>query len=104
MRKTIPLTHPRHKPPQALAAVKNTVRKYFKRERRKALPAGVDYWDFDCRVGLDEQSAETAHPAEVIQRIDTFAEQGAQAVYVEILAKPGIRQKREDTVRRIDVG
>ena len=95
MRKTIPLTHPRHKPPQALAAVKNTVRKYLKRERRKTLPAGVDYWDFDCRVGLDEASAEPAHVAELVKRIDAFAQDGAEAVYVEILAKPGVRRKRE---------
>jgi len=93
MRKTIPLSHPRHKPPQALAAVKNTVRKYFKRERRKELPEGVDYWDFDCRVGLDESTAEPARPSEVVKQIDALAQQGAEAVYVEILAKPGFRPK-----------
>ena len=91
MKKTIPLTHPRHKPPQALAAVKNTVRKYFKRERRKELLEDADYWHFDCRVGLDEASAESVKPGDVVRRIDTLAQEGAEAVYVEILARPGHR-------------
>ncbi len=93
MRKTIPLTHPRHKPPQALALVKHTVRKYFKRERRKELPEGVDYWAFDCRVGLTEATAEPVKAADVVTEIDALAQQGADAVFVEILAKHGIRAK-----------
>ncbi len=96
MRQTHALTHPRHKPPQALAAVKNKIRKYIKRERRKALPEGVDYWDFDCRVGLDEDSATEAHISTVIKRIDALSQDGATAVYVEILVKPGHRRKRPD--------
>ncbi len=94
MRQTHPLTHPRHKPPQALARVKHTIRKYVKRERRKKLPEGVDYWDFDCRVGRDEASAEPVHISEVVKGIDALAVQGAEAVYVEILVKPGARTPR----------
>ena len=91
MRQTHPLTHPRHKPPQAVARVKNIIRKYIKRERSKTLPEGVDYWDFDCRVGLDEDSAEEVHIAGVIGRIDALSKEGAPAVYVEILVKDGHR-------------
>ncbi len=94
MRQTHSLVHPRHKPPQALAAVKNTVRKYIKRERRKELPEGVDYWDFDCRVGLDEDTAADVHISAVIEQIDALSKGGATDVYVEILVKPGVRQKR----------
>ena len=94
MRKTIQLTSERHKPAQALDAVKNTLRKYIKRERRKELPEGVDYWDFNCALGVDEDSAVPLHLAELFKRIDTLAEDGATEVYVEILAKPGVRQSR----------
>jgi hypothetical protein len=94
MRQTHSLTHARHAPPQALAAVKNTIRKYIKRERRKTLPEGVDFWDFDCKVGLDEDSAIEAHLSEVIERIGALALDGATAVFVEILVKPGVRTKR----------
>lgn len=96
MKKTISLTHPRHAPPQALAAVKNTLRKYLKRERGKELPEGSDYWDFDCKVGRDEASATAAHVEELIPRIDGLANEGAQAVYVEILARPATRGRRPE--------
>ena len=38
-------------------AVKHEIRKYVKRERRRELPAGVDFLDFDCRFGLTPESA-----------------------------------------------
>ena len=97
MRQTHALTHPKHKPPQALAKVKNTVRKYIKRERRKQLPEEVDFWDFDCKVGPSEDSATEAHISKVIDRIDAVAQDGATEVYVEILVKPGHRLKRVES-------
>lgn len=94
MRKTFELTHARHKPVQALDRVKHQLHKYIKRERRKELPEGVDFWDFDCRIGRDEATAEAAHVAELSKRLDALAEQGAQEAYVEILVKPGHRNKK----------
>jgi hypothetical protein len=38
MKKTFSMTDPRHKAPRVVAAIKSDVRKYLKRERRKALP------------------------------------------------------------------
>jgi hypothetical protein len=96
MRKTISLTSTRHKPPQALAAVKNTLRKYVRRERKKELPEEADYWDFDCKIGLDEASAEAVHLAELVPRLDVLAQGGALEVYVEILARPERRRRRTD--------
>lgn len=94
MRQTHSLTHPRHKPAQALDRLKHTLKKYIKRERGKDLPDGADFWDFDCRIGADEASATDVHPAELSKRLDGFAEAGASTVYVEILAKPAKRRKR----------
>lgn len=95
MYKTIALTHPRHKPPQALARVKNELRKYFKRERRKELPEGSDYWHFDCRLGLTEEAAESVKPSELIRKLDGLASEGALSVYVEILARPAVKAPRQ---------
>lgn len=94
MRQTHSLANSRHKPPQALAALKNKLRKYLKRERRKPLPEGVDFWDFDCKVGLTEEAAEPVHVAELITQVDAIVTGGSEQVYVEILAKPGVRSKR----------
>lgn len=94
MRQTFPFAHPKHKPAQALAALKSRVRKYLKRERRKPLPEGVDYWDFDCKVGPTEDAAQPVHVAEVVPKMDALSAEGATHVYVEILAKPGRRTPR----------
>jgi len=93
MRKTFPFEDPPHKRPQVIAAIKNKVRKYLKRERRKELPDGADYWDFDCRVGQTGPE-ETVHVAELIAAIDTAAANDWESIYIEILAKPAVRNKR----------
>ena len=91
MKKTFPLTSPLHQPARVVEQIKSDVRKYVKRERKKKLPEGVDFWDFDCRIGQGAAEPETKHVEEVIGAIDRAAASGAEAVFIEILAKPGVR-------------
>jgi hypothetical protein len=93
MRKLFPLVVAGQEAPRVVDSIKNEVRKYLKRERRKPLPNGVDYWDFDCRTGRDRESPSPTHVAELITAIDTASAQSWSNVYVEILAKPGHRQR-----------
>ena len=51
MKKTFLLQVEGKNPDRILEAVKHEVRKYVRREGRKTLPEGFDYWDFDCKVG-----------------------------------------------------
>lgn len=94
MRKTYPLIIEGKNRDRVLDAVKHDIRKYVKRQRRVALPAGVDYWDFDCKFGLSADSAEPIHFGNLIKQIDTVAQEGAAAFYVELLAKSGHRKAR----------
>jgi hypothetical protein len=94
MKKTFPLTVPGHQPPRVVEAIKNDVRKYVKRERRKALPDGVDFWDFRCKVGQGETEPEPKHVEEIIAAIDQAAASQCASVYIEILATPGHRQSK----------
>ncbi|MFU8848291.1 MAG: DUF6172 family protein [Opitutales bacterium] len=91
MKKTFPLTDAKHKPERQLEAVKGEISKYLKRERRKPLPEEVDFWDFDCRCGTSEESAEAVHVKALPQRMEALQTEGASECYVEILAKPGKR-------------
>jgi hypothetical protein len=77
-----------------LEAIKHEIRKYVKRERRRELPAGADYWDFDCRFGATEAAAQAAHLSALTGLIDTAAKEGASQFYVEILARPAQRKSR----------
>jgi hypothetical protein len=94
MKKIFPLSAPGHQPPRVIASIKNDVRKYVKRERKKTLPEGVDFWDFDCKVGQNDATPEPKHVEEVIAAIDQAAAAQCASVYIEILAKPGHRQSK----------
>lgn len=94
MKKTFQLQVEGKHPERLLEAIKHEIRKYIARERRRALPAGVDYWDFDCRFGASEAEAEVVHLAAITERINAVVEAAGTQFYVEILAKQGIRKPR----------
>jgi hypothetical protein len=94
MKKTFKLTHPKIKSPRLVEAIKYEVKKYLKRERRKKLPKGVDFWDFDCRIGVDEASSEVVHVYDINKAIDQAESKQLESFYLEILAKPGQRNKK----------
>ena len=106
MKKNFPLHIEGKNPDRVLEAVKHEIRKYFKRERNRALPKEVDFWDFDCKVGLSAESAEVVKVSAVVESLDALAKEGAASVYVEILSKHGIRVIRPENdpviIERVD--
>ena len=94
MKKTFKLTHPKIKVPRLVEAIKHEVRKYLRRERRKKLPEDADYWDFDCRFGIDEASSDVVHVSDIDKSIDQTESKQLESFYLEILAKPGQRNKK----------
>lgn len=95
MKKSFPLSSPKHQPARVVEQIKADVRKYLKRERKKPLPEGVDFWDFNCKIGLDDTAPEPKHVEEIIPAIDHAAAAACGSVYIEILATPGHRKSRE---------
>lgn len=91
MRKIFPLQVEGRHPDRVMDALRHDIRKYLKRERRRELPAGADYWDFDCRFGTTRDNAESVHLGSLFALIDAVAREQGQAVYVEILARPAQR-------------
>jgi hypothetical protein len=91
MKKHFPLQAEGKHPDRVLEAVKHEIRKYFKRERKRDVPKGVDFWDFDCKVGLGADTAQGVRVSAVIEAVDAAAKAGATSVYVEILSKHGTR-------------
>lgn len=94
MKKNFNLTEPNKKPDRVVEAIKAEINKYLARERRKALPEGVDYWDFQCKVGAQDASAKAVHSNEISKSIDEVVKQNLPSVYIEILAKGGIHAKK----------
>ena len=94
MKKTFPLTIEGKNRDRVVEAVKNDIRKYLQRERRKALPPGVDFWDFDCKFGTAADTAQACHVATLTELINGVAASGEAQLYVELLDKPGQRSAK----------
>lgn len=94
MKKSFPLQVEGKNPDRILEAVKHEVRQYARREGRKTVPEGFDYWDFDCKVGLSAEASKATIFARVVPLIDAVAKTGAAACYVEVLSKPVIRARK----------
>lgn len=94
MRKTFQLQVEGKHPDRLVEAIKNEIRKYIKRERRRDLPEGSDFWDFDCKFGATQESAEVVELPTINKLIDGIVKEAGKQFYVEILAKPGKRTPR----------
>lgn len=94
MKKNFSLTEANKKPDRVVEAIKYEINKYLARERRKTLPEGVDYWEFNCKVGANDASAKDVHSNEISKSIDEVVKQNVPSVYIEILAKAGIHSKK----------
>jgi hypothetical protein len=94
MKKTYPLQRPGKHPDRVLDAIKHETRQYMKRERAKPLAAGAHFLDFDCKFGATEAEAVVVHVGDLAAKMDEAALGGAEQFYVEIVAKPSVRQQR----------
>lgn len=94
MKKLFQLTIEGKNRDRVLEGTKHEIRKYIKRERAKALPEGADFWDFDCQFGLSKETASAVHFANITNCINEAATSGADTFYLEVLARPGVRQPK----------
>ena len=101
MKKTFQLTIEGKHRDRVLDATKHEIRQYVKRERRKPLPDGVDFWDFDCKFGSNEASAAGVHFATLMGLIDTVAQEGSEQFYVEVVTKHGHRTAKPQGAKNV---
>jgi Family of unknown function (DUF6172) len=94
MKKTFPLTAEGKNPARLLEATKHEIRKYIQRERNKPLPEGVDYWDFECQFGPNQEAAAVIHVSQITASIDAMVAANGDQFYIEILSTEGHRQVR----------
>ena len=106
MKKTFQLTHPKIKRPRLIEAIKNEVKKYIKRERRRDLPTDYDFWDFDCRFGHTAEVAEPIHISEINQHISQAEHEAIDSFYLEVIAVAKARRfiPRDDDDMGDDIG
>ncbi len=94
MKKTFKLTHEKIKYDRLVETVRRDVKRYLKRERKKKLPDNTDFWDFNCKFGFTEEEAKVIELADFGKCIDEVQEKKLESFYLEILAKPGHKEKK----------
>lgn len=94
MKKTFKLTHEKIQPARLADAIKSEVKKYIKRERKKALPKGTEFWAFKCKYGADSENSVEIHEAEISQSIDKALAENLETFYLEVVAQPANRTKK----------
>jgi hypothetical protein len=88
---------------RVLEATKHEIRKYVKRQRRVPLPAGVDFWDFDCKFGTSAETAAVIHFATLTEHIDACAKENGDSFYLELLANNGHRTAKPAATGELDI-
>ena len=94
MKKVFTLIDEKKKPARMVDAVKKTINKYIKRERKKTLADGMDFWDFDCQFGANAEDALPVHFKQLFVAIDQAEKDALESFYVEIVAKAVKRTRK----------
>lgn len=97
MKKIFSFNIPNKKRERQIDSIKYEIKKYIARERRKKLPENIDYWDFDCRIGVTAEEASVIHLNDINSSISKIAEEQEDSFYIEVLVKPGVRKKKPST-------
>jgi len=87
MKKTFNLAHPKIKVARVVDSVKHDIKKSLKKERKKDLPSGANYWGFDCKFGQSEETATTIEFATLTKNIDDLVANNILTIYIEITPK-----------------
>jgi len=80
---------------RVLESIKNDIRKYVKREKKKTLAdKSTMYWDFDCKIGASASEAKVLPYEDLIKALDAIKATGVESCYVEILAKSVLKPEK----------
>ncbi len=91
MKKTFPLQAPGRDDARVRDKIRHEINRDVRRQRRRPLPEGFNAWEFDCRIGATQESAERCALKDLGKSVDLAAEAGATQVYLEISGHPAQR-------------
>ncbi len=96
MKKSFKLQAENKNQDRVVESIKNEIRKYIKREQRKALPEGKDFWFFDCKFAKDEETPEEIPFSDIIRFVNEAVEANSKTFYLEIETRAEQRTKKLD--------
>jgi len=97
VKKVFQIQQERLKPDRAVDAIKNELRKYTKREKKKDLPnKKTMYWDFDCKFGKTAELATVCTFEEISTQLNSVVADEWKECYVEVMAKAVDKPEKEE--------
>ena len=97
MKKVFQIQQERLKPDRAVDAIKNELRKYAKREKKKDLPdKKTMYWDFDCKFGKTAELSNKCTFEEISTKLNSVVEDEWKECYIEVMAKAVDKPLKEE--------
>lgn len=95
MKKTFKIQVENKHPDRVVEAIKNEVRKYIKREKRKTLPEDKDFWFFDCKFAKGNDEPKVIDFIDITKSIDEASNEKCESLYLEVIARAGKREPKE---------
>jgi len=99
MKKVFKIQQDKLKPDRAVDAIKNELRKYVKREKKKDLPnKKTMYWDFDCKFGKSSEFSKDCDFDYIFTELSGVVNAEWTECYIEVIAKAVEKPIKEDIV------
>jgi len=96
MKKTFKLKVENKHPDRQIESIKHEIRKYIKREKNKAKPEGVDFWNFECKFAKNSDEPKTIEFIDITKCIDEASNEDCETLYMEILSVEGKREPKPE--------
>ena len=101
MKKRFELTSPNKEPQRVLEAVKNEIRKYIKREKRKPLPQDMDIWNIACKFSKEEEELQEILFKDITTCLDEASALNTKSINIELISnavKREVKKVEEETL------
>lgn len=86
MKKRFALSDTKKAPERVLEAIKNDIRKYIKREKRKPLPADTNFWRIDCKFAKNENELEAIKFEDIMKNINKASMENCESFMIELIS------------------
>ena len=103
MKKKFLLTDAKKDPERVLDSIKHNIRKYIKREKRKDLPEGSNFWKINCKFGQSEESVVEIRFEDLMKNINEASTQNLDSFYIELTSEAvTVDFKKKENVVKVE--
>ncbi len=95
MKKRFALTDTKKAPERVLEAIKNDIRKYIKREKRKPLPLDTNFWRIDCKFAKNDNELEAIKFEDIMKNINEASNEACESFMIELVATAVQKEPKE---------